>query len=148
MKKTLIIRGIIGIPVGIAISYLITILMSFILGKGEYFPCVPELVTQMGSEMNAVLLQTLLSAILGAVCGASSAIWEIESWSLFKQTALHFVILSVTMLPIAYVLYWLQHNLISFLIFEGIFLLIFITIWLIQYLIHKSIIKKINSRLS
>ncbi len=147
MKKTLIIRGLFGIPVGIAISYLITILMSLIQGEGNYFPCVPDLITQMGSEMNAVLLQTLLSAILGAVCGASSVIWEMESWSLFKQTLLHFIILSASMLPVAYVLYWMQHNLISFLIFEGIFLVIFVSIWLSQYLIYKNNIKKINSKL-
>ena len=41
MKKKVFMRGLFGIPVGITISYLITVLTSLIFGDGYYYPCVP-----------------------------------------------------------------------------------------------------------
>ncbi|WP_423782554.1 DUF3021 family protein [Faecalicoccus pleomorphus] len=35
-------------------------------------------------------MQTLLSAFLGAVFSLASLIWNIESWSLLKQSFIHF----------------------------------------------------------
>ena len=55
MKRKAVVRGIVGMPVGILIGYLMTILLSLGWGSGEYLPCAPELTAQMGSEMGAVL---------------------------------------------------------------------------------------------
>ena len=65
MKKKLIGRGLIGFPVGIAIGYVITVIISICIGDGFFYPVTPELVNKMGSELNAVLIQTGLSGIMG-----------------------------------------------------------------------------------
>ncbi len=49
----------------------------------------------VGSEINAVILQTVLSGMIGTVFSASSVIWEIEYWSITKQTTIYFFITSV-----------------------------------------------------
>ncbi len=49
MKKKIIIRSLLGFPIGIAIGYLITILTSLVWAKGYYPPCVPELISVMGN---------------------------------------------------------------------------------------------------
>lgn len=77
MKKKILLRGLLGIPTGIAIGYVITIGISLIWGKGYYAPCVPELISLMGSEIRAVILQTALCGLLGVGCSASSVIWEL-----------------------------------------------------------------------
>lgn len=147
MKKKTVLRGIIGMPVGIFIGYMITILVSLGWGSGEYLPCAPELATSMGSEMGAVLLQAALCAVLGAAFGASSMIWEIERWSIARQTAAYLFATSLAMMPTAYLLYWMRHSLAGFLIYFGIYLLIFLAIWLGNYFAIRRSIRKMNEKL-
>lgn len=66
MKKEFVGRIGVGLLGGIAVSYLITVGISITLGDGNYYPCVPGLVEQFGSEIMAVIIQTILSALLGA----------------------------------------------------------------------------------
>ncbi len=147
MKKKIVLRGIFGFPTGIAIGYLITIFISLGWANGYYSPCVPELISAMGNEINAVVLQALLCGLLGAGFAASSVIWEIENWSLIKQTGIYFMIISVIMLPIAYFTYWMEHSVVGVLSYFGIFALIFALIWMIQFVIGKHNVKKMNQNL-
>ncbi len=147
MKKKIILRSIFGFPIGITIGYLITIIISLVWANGYYTPCVPELITAMGSEINAVVLQTLLCGLIGAGFAASSAIWEIESWGIIKQTGIYFIIISLIMLPVAYFMYWMEHSVIGVLSYFGIFVLIFAFIWIIQFVIGKHNVKRMNENL-
>ena len=61
MKKKLILRGLFGVPLGIAIGHIITVIVSLCIGDGLFYPVRPELVGAMCGELNAVLLQTALS---------------------------------------------------------------------------------------
>ena len=140
-------RSLLGFPIGIAIGYLITILTSLGWANGYYLPCVPELISVMGNEINAVILQTVLCGILGTGFAASSIIWEMDNWSIVKQTGIYFSINSVIMLPIAYFAYWMEHSIVGFFIYFGIFVLIFVIIWITQFVIVKHNIRKINEKL-
>ena len=60
MKKKIVLRSLLGFPLGLAMGYMITIIISLVFADGSYFPCVPELITTMGSEIHAVLLQAFL----------------------------------------------------------------------------------------
>lgn len=147
MKKKIILRSISGIPLGLAIGYLITIVISLIWADGCYAACVPELAVMMGSEINAVLLQALLCAILGMGFGGCSVIWEIEDWGIAKQTGIYFLIVSVIMMPIAYITYWMEHSLPGILSYFGIFVLIFAVVWVIQYGRAKHNVKMMNEKM-
>lgn len=147
MKKKAFLRGLQGFPLGLAIGYAITIAISLVFADGYYSPCVPELISVTGSEINAVLLQAVLSGILGAGFGACSVIWEIESWGLVKQTGIYFLIVSVIMLPVAYVNYWMEHSLKGFLSYFGIFIAIFAVVWIVQYTVNKRRVGKMNENL-
>lgn len=146
MKKQAFLRGFLGFPLGIAMGYIITIFISLGWAKGYYVPCLPELVDTMGSEINAVILQTVLSGLLGSSFAACSVIWEIDDWSIVKQTSIYFLITAIVMMPIAYFTNWMAHTLVGFLIYFGIFVAIFVVAWLVQYLIWKNKVKKINNR--
>ena len=99
MKKKVILRCLIGAPIGLSISFMITLIISVIINKGEYYPVVPQLTALCGNELNAVIIQAVCSLIYGAAFGGASAIWEVESWSLLKQTVIHCLVISVSMLP-------------------------------------------------
>lgn len=147
MKKKIVLRGILGFPIGIAIGYLITIFISLGWANGYYSPCVPELISAMGSEINAVVLQALLCGLLGTGFAASSVIWEIENWSIIKQTGIYFIIVSVIMMPIAYFTYWMEHSIAGVFSYLGILVLIFAFIWMIQFVIGKHNVRKMNENL-
>ena len=147
MKRKIILRGISGFPLGITIGYIITIIISLIWADGYYTPCMPELSAIMGNEINAVILQTALCGLLGAGFAASSVIWEMENWSIVKQTGIYFLIISLIMMPVAYFTHWMEHSIAGFLSYFGIFVLIFIIIWIIWFIINKQNVKKMNNNL-
>lgn len=144
MKKKIFLRCISGFPLGLAIGYSLTILSSLNRANGYYSPCVPELAAAMGSEINAVLLQAFLFGVLGMGFAASSVIWEIEDWGLVKQTGIYFLVVSIIMMPIAYVTHWMEHSLKGVLGYFGIFTFIFAVIWVIQYIRAKHNVEKMN----
>ena len=144
MKKQIIKRGLFGFPVGIAIGFVITILISACVGNGSFYPVTPELINTMGNELNAVILQTVLCGIMGTGFAMASVIWELDSWSLAKQSGIYFLIACILMLPIAYIAGWMEHSIGGFLSYVGIFVAIFIAVWLAQYLSWKWKIKKMN----
>lgn len=144
MKKKLLGRMLLGFPMGIAIGYMITIAISLAFADGYYSPCVPVLIETIGSEIGAVLLQAVLCGILGSAFSASSLIWEIEEWSIAKQTSIYFLITSLVMMPVAYLARWMEHSVWGFLSYFGIFAGIFVFVWFIQYVGYKQKIKKIN----
>ena len=147
MKRKIISRGFLGFPLGISVSYLITILSSLIYAQGYYSPCMPELVSAMGNEINAVALQALLSGLMGFGCAAGSVIWNIENWGVVKQTGIYFVVISAVSLPVAYAMYWMEHSIIGFLHYFGAFALIFAVIWAVSFCIGRYNVKKMNEGL-
>lgn len=147
LKKKLILRGILGFPIGIAVGYLITIFSSFVWANGYYSPCTPELISVMGNEINAVMFQTLLCGLLGMVCAGGSVIWEIENWNILKQTGIYFLVICAFMMPIAYFLYWMEHSAAGFFSYFMVFVLIFAVIWVIQFMIRKRDVEKMNANL-
>ncbi|MBQ6697377.1 MAG: DUF3021 domain-containing protein [Lachnospiraceae bacterium] len=144
MKKELFFRLFVGLLGGVVISYLITIVISLTIGDGHYYPCVPSLEDRFGNEVTAVIIQTILSAVLGAGFAGSSIIWEKDEWSLLKQTAVYFGIVSVLMMTIAYICEWMEHSVKGVLSYFAIFSILFIIIWIVQYLIWKVRIAKIK----
>ncbi len=144
MKKKLITRGILGFPIGIAIGFVITIIISACVGDGRFYPVTPELLDAAGSELSAVIVQTVLCGIMGTGFTMASLIWEVDSWSLAKQSGIYFTIACMIMLPIAYAANWMEHSMIGFLSYAGIFVVIFLAVWLIQYHAWKGKIKELN----
>ena len=144
MKKRIINRGLLGFPLGIAIGFIITLLISICVWDGSFYPVTPELIDTMGNELNAVILQTVLCGIMGSGFAMASVIWEIDSWSLARQSGIYFAVSCVIMFPIAYVTNWMKHSIGGVLSYVGIFIVIFVLAWLIQYLAWSNRIRKMN----
>jgi Protein of unknown function (DUF3021). len=146
MKKKLIARGLLGFPLGIAIGFVITVIISVCIGDGSFYPVTPELINAIGNELGAVILQTILCGIMGSGFAMASVIWEIDSWSLAKQSGIYFSVACIVMLPIAYAANWMEHSISGILSYAGVFAAIFVFVWLIQYFVWKNKINKMNDR--
>lgn len=147
MKREMIRRGLGGFPLGITIGHIITILVSLNIGDGFFYAVNPELISRMGNELNAVILQVLLCGLVGAGCAMASVIWDMDSWSLAKQSGVYFIIVSLIMFPISYVANWMQHTVSGILLYIGIFVIIFVLVWFLQYMVWKWKIDKLNKRI-
>lgn len=148
MKRKILFRSLIGAPIGVTISLIITIIFSLCLGHGEYFPAPHELIDWCdGTETTAVIVQLVCSLFVGAVCGGSSVIWEIEKWSLLKQTLINFVIIAVPFFGIGYIMNWMPHHLYGALGYVGGFIAGYVIMWCSIYFSIKSKIKKMNKQL-
>ncbi len=147
MKKQAVLRGLLGFPLGIAMGYIITIFLSLGWGNGYYSSCIPELIETMGNEINAVILQAVLCGLLGTAFAACSVIWQIDSWSIAKQTGIYFLVTAIVMMPIAYFTNWMEHTVIGFISYFVIFIAVFVVVWVVQYLIWKNKVKKMNGKL-
>ena len=146
MKKKVILRSLIGAPIGLSISFIITLIISVIVNKGEYYPAVPQLTDLCGNELNAVVIQTVCSLVYGAAFGGASVIWDMESWSLLKQTVVHCLVISVSAFPIAYCMYWMPHSFWGIAGYIAIFFFIYFFIWFSQYFAMKKRIQEFNEK--
>lgn len=146
MKKKALLRGTLGVPLGMALGYLITIVISLGWGQGRYVACMPELTALAGSEAGAVAIQAVLCGVLGAVFAVCSLIWEMERWSLFKQSAVYFSATALAMLPVAWVCGWMEHSAGGVALYTGVFTGSFAAAWAAQYLMLRAKIRRLNRR--
>lgn len=144
VKRTAALRGLLGFPLGIAIGFCISIGVSLAQGQGAFLPCAPQLTETMGSEIGAVLFQTFLSGLLGSAFSAESVIWEIEEWSVARQSGAYFLIASLVMLPAAYLAGWMEHSLRGFLSYFAVFIAVFLVFWIGGYLAWRRRIGDVN----
>jgi phage shock protein PspC (stress-responsive transcriptional regulator) len=109
------------------------------------------MLTWLPSELVAFSLQTVLCGILGSVCAGASPIFQIDRWSLARQTITHFLLLSVTMITIASVCGWASpagFSLLGTLSYADVFIVIYLIIWASMPLYWRNWVKKANSKLS
>lgn len=148
MKKKILFRSLMGAPIGVMVSLIITIIFSLCLGHGEYFPASHELIDWCGgNETTAVIVQMVCSLFVGAICGGSSVIWEIEKWSLLKQTLINFAVIAVPFFGLGYVMNWMPHHIYGALGYIGGFVVGYFVMWCSIYFTIKAKIKKMNKQL-
>jgi len=96
-------------------------------------------------------LKILLRPICAGICSfhddpsiGISVIWNMERWSILRQTATHFVICSAITLPVAYFMQWIEQSLAGVLIYYGFFAAVYVVIWLSVYFATRKKIMKVN----
>lgn len=146
MKRKIIMRAVLGAFIGVATSYLITVIISLMVGDGSFYPVVPAFEVSMSNEISAVAAQTLASMLYGAVWAGASLVWE-TIWSLTRQTVTHLILCSLATFPIGWLMYWIPHNTMGMLRYFGIFFIAYLIIWLSIYSSTRRRIKEMNIRL-
>lgn len=145
--KNIINKLFIGGITGVFVSSLISIYISYTIGKGEFFPCSPHLSTAMGNELNATLFQFISSFILGAVFSISSMVFSINRLNLLSQSIIFCIITSSAYIFTSYKNFWFKRNFHDIFIHFIVYFLIFVFIWVVTYIITYFNIKKINNTL-
>ena len=136
-----------GFVYGVFIGQTILILESLAGGNGSFNPVSAYLLQHSGSQMAAVIIQYFLTGIIGISFATTTLIFEIDSWSITAQTALHFVITSVVMYISGFLCGWFPHTVRSTIIWFAIFIVIYVIMWAGFMLYFKKQTKKINEAL-
>lgn len=113
--KKFILRGLFGITLGVFINQLVYVAIAM---KGN--------MVQISSDI--VILQFIIASLTGFYCGGITIIFEVEEWSLLRQTITH----SVAMLPyfpISIYAGWMPESLIGRVFFILNYIIIYIVIW-------------------
>lgn len=147
MKRNILVRCLLGALLGILINVGCALLISWQMGDGKYYAVAPELIEQCGTEFNAVLLQTLWTLLYGAVWGGTSVIWEVERWSILRQTVTHLAVVCAATFPTAYFLRWMAHTAMGMAAYFGFFLGLYFCIWLILYTAIRRRIAQLNKKM-
>lgn len=147
MFKEVLKRCALGALIGIALSQIIAIVISLCIGDGSFYAVVPQLAESVNSEITAVVIQTVCSILYGAMFGGMSIIWELDNWSILKQTIVHFSVVSVVTLPIAYITEWMEHSVKGAVIYFAIFAISYAFIWFGQYMAMRKHLADVNEKM-
>ena len=140
-------RALIGAPVGLAYNTVMNIIISLNIGDGKYYPMVPELAADFGSEIAAVIVQALCAMLVGAAFAGASVVWNTD-WSLAKSTLVHLLVCSVATFPTAWLIRWMDHTPGGVLKYFAIFFVIYAATWIIWYMRMKKSISAINKKVN
>ena len=92
-------------------------------------------------------VSVILWALMGLVFGFGSFVFAIRQWSLLKKTIVSFIIYYIGFTPLAFLAGWFSLNIVNFMIFTGLFILIYVTIWFIRsYQVIREI-REINNKI-
>ena len=147
IKKEAIKRAIMGFIYGVFIGQTILILESLMARDGNFYPVAASLVELAGSKIGAVIIQYFLTGIIGTTFATTTVLFEIDNWSLLKQTIIHFVITSIVMYIAGFLCSWFPHTLVSTLIWFGVFIVIYVIFWISFSSYYKNKVKKMNEAL-
>lgn len=86
---------------------------------------------------------TFITGVIVTAVGASSVLYDVASWSLLKQSLVHFIVMLITVLPCLFLSGWFPTNtLLDKLYIVMIFLLTGLVLWSLSFLIFGKILKK------
>ena len=131
IKTKLIIKSLLGAVLSMLIS---TILLAINVSNGE--------IITSGSW---VLAQFIGSALMGAICMGSSVVYEVERWGLVKVTLIHYSIALIAFAVTSVFLNWFTG--IRLLIAVGVYTGAYALVWLLEFILWKNEIKKMNREL-
>ncbi|MFL2141919.1 DUF3021 domain-containing protein [Ruoffia sp. FAM 26254] len=134
-----------GAFIGVGIGFTLNLIFSFL--NGEYYPGVPSFLNQYDSMLIAITVQTLIYMSLGIIQSFSTDIMNNQKRSLLSNTIIHFSIIFLPLLVVAYILHWGRY-LLGLLVIGFSILVVYFIIWVVSYLSIKSQIDKINQTIS
>lgn len=145
MAKNIFRRCLLGAPTGLMIFTFIALFFAHLSGDGElrvgYY-----LVRVYGSEVNALTALVLSSMAIGIVWSAASVIFDTD-WNLLAQTALHGICCVIPSVAIAWGVYWIPHTLDGLVQYVTIFAVIYVLIWIFQYLSIRRRLRQFNTKI-
>ena len=147
IKKAVAKRAVLGFIYGVFIGQTILILESLMMRDGNFYAVSSSLLELVGTKITAVIIQYFLTGIIGLTFAATTVIFEMDEWSLLRQTIIHFIITSIVMYIAGFLCGWFPHTVVSTLVWFGVFVVVYLIFWICFSLYYKNKVKKMNEAL-
>ncbi len=134
----------VGGLMGIGIGYIITVCFS--IKFGIFLPAPKSLVDDVGT-LNASIMLLVYSTLIGASFKASEFIWHIRTLNLMFKSLLYYMINLIIMIFASCKMHWINMSLSELISFVLVFSVIFMSIWIINYIKIKKNIEKLNKNI-
>ena len=131
---------IIGAVIGNSIAWMIS------LGYGAAAVVAPEFVDEMGEPL-AIVIQTLLCGLMGVFGLAGSRIYNSDRFGILQATAMHACLIIPFVMLTDYICWWTGRSVDGTLVFGGVMVMVYITIWITMYISYRAQVKQINQLL-
>ena len=139
VRKKAIVLSLAGFAAGIAVAFVFYVLLE------------PEDFLAQEQNSGARLLYFFLSGVYGAVNMGTSAVYDIDEWSILRCTLTHFLITvgsTIAFFGVMIALGWMSMPPLGVCaLIGGMFVLVFALIWLAQYTSYRRQVKKMNAKL-
>ena len=136
-----------GIPSGILIGLITSLIFSWQAGYGIFYPGPPAFMSLFNNELEALTAALVLWSIVGMMFSISSLIFEKLEWSILKQTSLHFLCTYTGLLALNVFLNWFDYTLGNVAEFTLTFMIIYAVVWSVSMIRVKKSLDQINQRL-
>ena len=147
IKKAVAKRAVLGFIYGVFIGQTILILESLMMRDGNFYAVSSSLLELVGTKITAVIIQYFLTGIIGLTFASTTVIFEMDEWSLLRQTIIHFIITSIVMYIAGFLCGWFPHTVVSTLVWFGVFVVVYLIFWICFSLYYKNKVKKMNEAL-
>ncbi|MGQ7554629.1 DUF3021 domain-containing protein [Streptococcus suis] len=144
-------KYILSASLGIAIGTIISIITSAVFGQGTYFPLNPF--STMGAyylsnfnQVTVMMICVVIWAAIGLLFQLADTIFE-QDWSLLRMTATHFGITVLGFTPLGILAGWFPVKLGTLIFFWFLFILVYASLFFLNYRKMERQIKDINGRL-
>lgn len=145
MKKKIWKRGLFGAPTGLTVFVAVNLLFAHLRGDGE-FHMGYYLIRVYGTEVNAMTAACISAMLIGTIWSAASVLYETD-WNLLVQTVVHALLCVLPSMAIAWSMYWIPRNQDGIAQYAMLFGVIYVLVWLIQYLDRKKRVWQMNAML-
>ena len=135
----------VGACIGIIIGTSIELIFSS-LSSSSYYPGAPEFLNTFGNENVAVLIERIIYAAYGIIGSFAGLLYRNETRPLILNTAMHFGIILICGIAAGSYLKWWgsSFDMIGVIITIA---LIYLLIWLFNWLVARAEVKKMNQKL-
>ncbi|MBO4638419.1 MAG: DUF3021 domain-containing protein [Treponema sp.] len=147
IKKAIAKRAVLGFIYGVFIGQTILIIESLFMRDGNFYAVSASLLELAGTKIAAVIIQYFLTGIIGLTFASTTVIFEMDEWSLLRQSITHFIITSIVMYIAGFLCGWFPHTVGSTLVWFGVFVVVYLIFWVCFSLYYKNKVKKINDAL-
>lgn len=129
--------------IGFLLGVVLGNLISWACGAAYGVLVSAELVERMHGQLGAVAAQTIVGGLYGAACMGGTVLYDIESWPLARSSVLHYLIIAVLYVPMAFLLGWVGRPA-DILLVEGIQLAVYFLIWLVMWTVYRRQVRELN----
>lgn len=147
MTRKIINRFFLGVPFGITLGLIVTIVFAYLTNQTFYQMVANRFGNYTNDSLDNFTITVILWALLGSLFFVAALIFTIEYWSFLKKVIVHFFVTISIFMLIAYALDWYSLSIGSFVDQIMAFVVIYVLFFIHDKIQAKRNVAAINNKI-